>query len=278
MDHFRYCVDLVGIEHVAFGPDTLYGDHVQLHRSSPTCSASRRCPQASRSSRSPTSTGWRTRPRASATSAAGSCSTDSRRRHTRGDRRERLPRAAVDLGRLGPGRPASTRKSPTAASSGELRIALVRTFERRRSRRDGLILLVCTSRDMPVPMSAQPMPRGRLRAFFHQALPDLGQPGRHGLRGTPAAARPDPRPPPGPGAARRTRCIPPSSRRRRVPATISASPAGPGSSRRRELQERLTHPAGQDHRGALSTASLVRRGPRVALGRVLSPWSGTAWP
>ncbi|MCW2594157.1 MAG: Zn-dependent dipeptidase microsomal dipeptidase [Jatrophihabitans sp.] len=31
MDHFRYCVDLVGIEHVAFGPDTLYGDHVQLH-------------------------------------------------------------------------------------------------------------------------------------------------------------------------------------------------------------------------------------------------------
>jgi membrane dipeptidase len=32
MDHFRYCVDLVGVEHVAFGPDTLYGDHVQLHR------------------------------------------------------------------------------------------------------------------------------------------------------------------------------------------------------------------------------------------------------
>jgi membrane dipeptidase len=32
MDHFSYCVDLVGIEHVAFGPDTLYGDHVQLHR------------------------------------------------------------------------------------------------------------------------------------------------------------------------------------------------------------------------------------------------------
>jgi membrane dipeptidase len=31
MDHFRYCADLVGIEHVAFGPDTLYGDHVQLH-------------------------------------------------------------------------------------------------------------------------------------------------------------------------------------------------------------------------------------------------------
>jgi membrane dipeptidase len=31
MDHFRYCADLVGIEHVAFGPDTLYGDHVALH-------------------------------------------------------------------------------------------------------------------------------------------------------------------------------------------------------------------------------------------------------
>jgi membrane dipeptidase len=31
MDHFRYCLDLVGIEHVAFGPDTLYGDHVELH-------------------------------------------------------------------------------------------------------------------------------------------------------------------------------------------------------------------------------------------------------
>jgi membrane dipeptidase len=32
MDHFRYCLDLVGLDHVAFGPDTLYGDHVQLHR------------------------------------------------------------------------------------------------------------------------------------------------------------------------------------------------------------------------------------------------------
>ncbi|MCU1491971.1 MAG: Zn-dependent dipeptidase microsomal dipeptidase [Acidimicrobiaceae bacterium] len=32
MDHFLYCADLVGIEHVAFGPDTLYGDHVGLHR------------------------------------------------------------------------------------------------------------------------------------------------------------------------------------------------------------------------------------------------------
>ena len=32
MDHFRYCIDLVGLDHVTFGPDTLYGDHVQLHR------------------------------------------------------------------------------------------------------------------------------------------------------------------------------------------------------------------------------------------------------
>ena len=31
MDHFEYCVDLVGLEHVSFGPDTLFGDHVGLH-------------------------------------------------------------------------------------------------------------------------------------------------------------------------------------------------------------------------------------------------------
>jgi membrane dipeptidase len=31
MDHFQYCLELVGIDHVAFGPDTLYGDHVGLH-------------------------------------------------------------------------------------------------------------------------------------------------------------------------------------------------------------------------------------------------------
>ena len=31
MDHFEYCVDLIGIDHVAFGPDTLFGDHVALH-------------------------------------------------------------------------------------------------------------------------------------------------------------------------------------------------------------------------------------------------------
>ena len=31
MEHFEYIVELVGIDHVAFGPDTLYGDHVGLH-------------------------------------------------------------------------------------------------------------------------------------------------------------------------------------------------------------------------------------------------------
>lgn len=31
MDHFEFCVDLVGIDHVSFGPDTLFGDHVGLH-------------------------------------------------------------------------------------------------------------------------------------------------------------------------------------------------------------------------------------------------------
>ena len=31
MDHFQYCADLVGIDHVAFGPDTFYGDHVGFH-------------------------------------------------------------------------------------------------------------------------------------------------------------------------------------------------------------------------------------------------------
>jgi membrane dipeptidase len=31
MDHFTHLVDLVGIDHVAFGPDTLFGDHVGLH-------------------------------------------------------------------------------------------------------------------------------------------------------------------------------------------------------------------------------------------------------
>jgi len=31
MEHFEYVKDLVGLDHVAFGPDTLYGDHVGLH-------------------------------------------------------------------------------------------------------------------------------------------------------------------------------------------------------------------------------------------------------
>ncbi|HYU20998.1 MAG TPA: membrane dipeptidase [Chloroflexota bacterium] len=32
MAHVAYCIDLVGIDHVALGPDTLFGDHVGLHR------------------------------------------------------------------------------------------------------------------------------------------------------------------------------------------------------------------------------------------------------
>ncbi len=31
MEHFEYIKDLVGIDHVTFGPDTHYGDHVRLH-------------------------------------------------------------------------------------------------------------------------------------------------------------------------------------------------------------------------------------------------------
>jgi membrane dipeptidase len=30
MDHFEYIADLVGIDHVGLGPDTIYGDHVAL--------------------------------------------------------------------------------------------------------------------------------------------------------------------------------------------------------------------------------------------------------
>jgi membrane dipeptidase len=31
LEHVAYCIDLVGIDHVALGPDTLFGDHVGLH-------------------------------------------------------------------------------------------------------------------------------------------------------------------------------------------------------------------------------------------------------
>ncbi len=31
MEHFEYIKELVGIDHVGFGPDTVYGDHVGLH-------------------------------------------------------------------------------------------------------------------------------------------------------------------------------------------------------------------------------------------------------
>jgi membrane dipeptidase len=31
MHHFEYCVELMGIDHVTFGPDTLYADHAKVH-------------------------------------------------------------------------------------------------------------------------------------------------------------------------------------------------------------------------------------------------------
>jgi membrane dipeptidase len=31
MEHFEYAVRLLGVDHVGFGPDTLFGDHVGLH-------------------------------------------------------------------------------------------------------------------------------------------------------------------------------------------------------------------------------------------------------
>lgn len=31
MEHVEYCVELLGVDHVALGPDTLFGDHVGLH-------------------------------------------------------------------------------------------------------------------------------------------------------------------------------------------------------------------------------------------------------
>jgi membrane dipeptidase len=31
MEHFEYCANLVGIDNVAFGPDTFFGDHVGMH-------------------------------------------------------------------------------------------------------------------------------------------------------------------------------------------------------------------------------------------------------
>ena len=32
MEHFEYIKALVGVDNVGFGPDSLYGDHVGLHR------------------------------------------------------------------------------------------------------------------------------------------------------------------------------------------------------------------------------------------------------
>jgi membrane dipeptidase len=51
MDHFEYCVDLMGIDHVGFGPDTFFGDHV----GSTSCTRTTSTPVRSASS-SPSST------------------------------------------------------------------------------------------------------------------------------------------------------------------------------------------------------------------------------
>jgi membrane dipeptidase len=32
MEHVEYCIDVMGIDHVGFGLDTFFGDHVGLHR------------------------------------------------------------------------------------------------------------------------------------------------------------------------------------------------------------------------------------------------------
>lgn len=32
MEHLEYCIDLIGIDYVGCGPDTLYGDHVGYYR------------------------------------------------------------------------------------------------------------------------------------------------------------------------------------------------------------------------------------------------------
>jgi membrane dipeptidase len=32
MEHMEYCIEVMGIEHVGFGPDLVFGDHVGLHR------------------------------------------------------------------------------------------------------------------------------------------------------------------------------------------------------------------------------------------------------
>jgi membrane dipeptidase len=32
MRHAEHCIEVMGIDHVAFGPDTMFGDHVELHR------------------------------------------------------------------------------------------------------------------------------------------------------------------------------------------------------------------------------------------------------
>jgi membrane dipeptidase len=74
MEHFEYVANLCGIDHVAFGPDTLFGDHVGLHHAfaaALSIGATRKHVSTSRSRKCPTSRGWKTPARSSPTCCAG---------------------------------------------------------------------------------------------------------------------------------------------------------------------------------------------------------------
>ncbi len=72
MEHVAYCIELVSVEHVALGPDTLFGDHVGLHQAFASQLSSARRPTASRTPPSRTLPGWRAPPRRCATRSSGS--------------------------------------------------------------------------------------------------------------------------------------------------------------------------------------------------------------
>ena len=75
MQHFEYCANLLGIDHVAFGPDTLFGDHVALHHAFARQLSIRAAHGQPASRKSSSWTASRTRPKSSRTSSAGSSST-----------------------------------------------------------------------------------------------------------------------------------------------------------------------------------------------------------
>jgi len=77
MDHFHYCADLVGLDHVGFGPDNLYGDPRRpAPHTSRACSGTRCRPVRNTLSWS-TWTGLRTPARLSTTSRRGLSATGS---------------------------------------------------------------------------------------------------------------------------------------------------------------------------------------------------------